>query len=347
MRIRSMEDRRDRQNWDEFVLNCEASSLYHLSGWKDVIEESFGKKTFYLLCEESGGKLKGVLPLAHMRSRIFGNFFVSLPYLNYAGICANDGMAASALLSEAVLKAKAAGAAHIELRHTLPFEHSGTNLLQEKLSKVTMKLKLLPPDELWKALGSKLRSQISKPEKAGMEARIGKEEELESFYHVFSTNMRDLGTPVYSIKFFRNIFKYFRDSVWISAVYNGGEPVAAGFLAGFKGTLEIPWASSLKKYNSSAPNMLLYWNSIRFASENGFAHFDFGRCTPNEGTYRFKEQWGAKPAQLYWHYWTKDNAAMPEINPSNPKYRKAIDLWKKLPVWLTKIIGPGIIKNIP
>ena len=204
------------------------------------------------------------------------------------------------------------------------------------------------PEYLWRSFTSKLKSQIRRPEKEGMYARIGKKEELDSFYKVFAINMRDLGTPVYSKKFFENILKEFPESTWLCTVYNKEDkPLASGFLIGFKERIEIPWASSIRRYNQYSPNMLLYWCSLKFACENGFNIFDFGRCTPGEGTFRFKEQWGARPVQLRWHYWMRNGGPLPDINPENPRYKIAINIWKRLPVGLTRLLGPGIVKNIP
>jgi hypothetical protein len=123
--------------------------------------------------------------------------------------------------------------------------------------------------------------------------------------------------------------------------------VASGFLVGFKGKLEIPWASSIRQYNRLGPNMLLYWSCLEFACERGFRVFDFGRSTAGESTYMFKEQWGAVPSPMNWHYWLAQGEELPEINPDNPKYRLAIGMWKKLPVPLTRILGPRLVRNIP
>jgi FemAB-related protein (PEP-CTERM system-associated) len=181
-----------------------------------------------------------------------------------------------------------------------------------------------------------------------MYASLGKEEYLDSFYDIFSTNMRDLGTPVYGKKFFRNILREFPTSTWICTVRTKEDKaVASGFLVGFKKRLEIPWASSLRSHNSSSPNMLLYWTSLKFACENGYDTFDFGRSTPGEGTYKFKEQWGAKPVQLFWHYWLRSGGPLPELNPHNPKYKMAIKIWQKLPLSVTNLIGPAIVRNLP
>jgi serine/alanine adding enzyme len=331
--------------WESYVMKSAASHCYHQAGWKNVIEKSFGHKSYYLIAGSDSNDIKGILPLVHIKSSIFGNYMVSLPFFNYGGICADSTEAYSCLLSEAIRIAKGEKAEHIELRHM----ENKTIDLPVKTAKVSMRLSLpKESDELRKSLPSKLRSQIRRPEKEDMHTQIGRHEELDSFYEVFSVNMRDLGTPVYSKDFFKNILKEFPGSTWICSVYSkDGEPAAAGFLVGFKDTMEIPWASSKKKSNHHSPNMLLYWDVLKFACDNGYRVFDFGRSTPGEGSYRFKEQWGAKPIQLYWHYWMRNGGPLPELNPKNPKYQLAIKIWQKLPVAVTKIIGPRIVKNLP
>jgi hypothetical protein len=125
------------------------------------------------------------------------------------------------------------------------------------------------------------------------------------------------------------------------------QPLAAGFVFGFRETLEIPWASSLRDYNHLSANMLLYWSVLEFAVKQGYRRFDFGRSTPDEGTYKFKEQWGAKPVPLHWQYWLANGNHMPDLSPKNSKYQLAIRLWRKLPLFLTRWVGPAIIRNIP
>ena len=335
----------DRSRWDEYVGRSAVAACYHLAGWKDVIEKSFGHSAYYLLSESSDGETNGILPLIHLKSLLFGNFMISLPYLNYGGICADSDEIENRLFEEAISLADEKRAHHIEFRHT----HHLRRALPSKTTKVSMRLGLLQgPGDLWDSFSSKLRNQIRRPSREGMYSRVGREEELDGFYTVFSRNMRDLGTPVYSKEFFRNILHQFPEMTRICTVYSGeGRPAASGFLVGFKDRLEIPWASSLRRYNRSSPNMLLYWSALKFGCENGYRVFDFGRSTPGENTYKFKEQWGAQPVQLYWHYWMRNGEELPELNPKNPKYRTAIAVWKRLPVGLTKLIGPSLVKNLP
>lgn len=335
----------DKKAWDDYVMSSGSSSCYHLTGWKDVIEKSFGHKTYYLISEEENGKINGILPVAHLKSRLFGNFGVSLPYFNYGGVCAETIEAGNGLLQTAGDIARSEGMEHVELRQicSLPTE------LPVKTAKVSMRLPLpLTSEELMKSFPSKLRSQIKRPLQESMYSGVTGRDGLDDFYAVFSRNMRDLGTPVYAKSFFMNILTTFPENSWICTVYTKEKyPIASGFLVGFKKILEIPWASSLRAFNRLSPNMLLYWSVLAFACEQGYAFFDFGRSTYGEGTFKFKEQWGAKPSQLYWYYWLKEGNSMPELNPDNPKYKAAITLWQKMPVGITRFIGPHIVKNLP
>jgi serine/alanine adding enzyme len=335
----------DRDNWNQYVMKSNSSSCYHLTGWKKIIEHSFGHKTYYLLSENENKKINGILPLVHLKSILFGNFAVSLPYFNYGGICADTDEIRTQLLHEATLIANNHKMDHIELRHIF----NSVPDLPVKTSKISMQLALPQTKEvLWASFPSKLRSQVQRPLKEQMDAKVGRQDELDNFYDIFSQNMRDLGTPVYSKSFFRNILEEFPDNTWICTVYTKDKnPVASGFLVGFKETLEIPWASSLRAYKRFSPNMLLYWSVLEFACGRQYKIFDFGRSTAGEGTYKFKAQWGAKPTQLYWHYWIKNNGPLPEINPHNPKYEMAIKVWQKLPIGLTRLIGPHVVKNLP
>lgn len=334
----------DAARWDAYVNAAPGAALYHLHGWKQVIEESFGHRTHYLAAQDEAARIVGVLPLAELRSRVFGTMLVSLPFFNYGGVCADPGEVRDALFDAAVNLASDRRADFLEVRH----EDDWSRDLPRKTAKVAMRLELAPsPDEVWKQLGSKLRNQVQRPRKEGMTASVGRADLLDAFYDVFAANMRDLGTPVYGKAFFASILRRFPERTWIVTVSHDGQPVAAGFLAGFKDRLEIPWASSLKSHNRLSPNMLLYWTCLEAACERGYRVFDFGRSTPGEGTYRFKEQWGARPHPLYWYYWMRGGGPLPQVNPKNPKYQLAIALWRRLPLSVTRRLGPHVVKYIP
>ena len=327
-----------------YLNTSDQSSLYHDYLWGEVIWKSFHQKTYYLICEDKDGSIQGILPLVHLRSFLFGNMLVSMPFFNYGGVITKEETPRDLLIQEAIRIAKEKNCNYLELRQENPLN----NGLTVKTNKASMRLSLpKSPEDLWMSFPSKLRSQIRVPQKAGMSVRIGRMEELDNFFTVFSINMRDLGTPVYPLRFFRNILEGFPENTRICTVYQENLPVASGFLAGWKDKLEIPWASSLRQFNRMSPNMLLYWSCMAFACEQGYAIFDFGRSTVGESTFRFKEQWGALPVPLYWHFWMPRNKPEPDLTTKNPKYRIAISLWKRLPLPVTRFLGPRIVKNIP
>jgi serine/alanine adding enzyme len=311
-------------------------------------------------------RITGILPLAHMRSIFFGNNLTSLPYFDSAGILADNTPVEVALLRDALELAGKLGCSSIELRqlqtllsvgsqedftHRVEIAHDEFGSLDWNLSISTNKVRMLldlpdSPEALMKTIKSKLRSQIRKPIKEGLTVKIGKAEILDDFYSVFCVNMRDLGSPVHSRKFFSEILREFPESSNVFVVYRGNQPMACSLVIGFKETLSNPWASSLRRYRHLAPNMLLYWAMLEFACLNGYSIFDFGRSTPDESTFKFKEQWGARPVPLYWYRFEKKGSRGLGVQPDRQKMSKAIEYWKRLPLPLTKLIGPHIRKYI-
>lgn len=334
----------DRNIWENYITNHTTATNYHRYGWHDVVVKSFQHQCYYMAARDADNNIIGVLPLVFMKSKLFGCFLVSQPFFNYGGLLCDSQDVGDALLAEAATLRQMLGAEHVELRHTEPWPGE----LPTKQSKVSMILALSKDSEtLWQGFNAKLRNQVRKAEKSGLTAVVGGRELLADYYTVFVRNMRDLGTPVYAEKFFAEVLAAFIDDTNVIVVYLEEKPVAAGLVVRFRKTLEIPWASSIREYNSLCPNNLLYWTALQHALNSGCTHFDFGRSTPGEGTFKFKEQWGAKPIQLHWQYLLPEGASLPELNTKNPKFEMAIRMWQKLPLPLTRIIGPHIVKNIP
>ena len=343
------------ENWDSYVLKHPNSNLYQLSGWKNVIEESYGHSTYYLIAiHSSKNYVAGVLPMVHLKHFLFGNSLISIPFFDMGGILSDDEIISKALLSEALNIGRKLGVNEVELRHTHYFNSLKKNINLEsdfiklKTDKVRMLIELPDSSEkLMKSFKSKLRSQIKKPIKEGLKYEIGGIELLNDFYKVFLINMRDLGSPVHSRTLLKHVLQKFSDTTRIVLVKKEGIPLAGSIITGFKNTLENPWASSLRKYSRLSPNMLLYWAMLEYACDHGFKYFDFGRSTPKEGTYRFKKQWGAEPVPLHWQYFSLNkNFDTNTGNSEKTKFNKAIQYWQKLPVFVTKFLGPMIRKNI-
>ena len=330
--------------WDDFVARQPQASVYHLSVWRHILHKAFGKH-WYVIAALQDDVIRAGLPLVHMKSRLFGNFLVSMPYFNYGGLLTEDEMLAGPILQGAIALGQQLRASHLELRHLENYYPH----LPSSTAKVSMWLTL--PDtaeELFASFKSKLRSQVCKGEKNGLDVHIGRTELLEDFYSVFAHNMRALGTPVYGSQLFRLVLDAFPETARLVIVTGAGQrPLAGGFLLGYGERMEIPWAASLREYNRLQSNMWMYWHCLKYACEQGYRTFDFGRSTIEGPTFKFKQQWGARPVGHIWHYHLENSDEIPHLNPQNPKYQFAINIWQRLPLCLTRMLGPSIVKHLP
>jgi FemAB-related protein (PEP-CTERM system-associated) len=313
-------------------------------GWLSVLADGFGH-TPYALEAVADGRTVGYLPLAFVRSLLFGKFLVSLPYLNSNGVTADSPAAAAALIDRAVALADELRVRHLELRHETAVEHPA--LGAQLRTKVHMRLRLPgTAAALSKAVGPKVRNQVRKGEKWGLTVEWGGAALVGAFHQVFARNMRDLGTPVYGQDLIFTVLRHYPINTEICVVRQGEKPVAAALLLHGTGVSEVPSASSLREYNATCANMLLYWNLLERAVGRGQRVFDFGRSTIDGNTYKFKKQWGAEPEPAVWQYYSRRGTPA-DVRPDNPKYQRLIRIWQKLPVGVTRWIGPKIARGIP
>jgi FemAB-related protein (PEP-CTERM system-associated) len=344
--IVELEDQRHEADWQTYVKRAPHASLYHALEWRDILLRTFGHRSWYLMVRDDD-EVRGVLPLVEMKSPIFGHFLVSLPFVDYGGILADTPDHETALAAAASELCARRGAHHVELRQSFAAPRcaqAGWTLRQHKAALV------IPlnaePDTQWSGLSSRLRGKIRKAEKSGATFSVGTADDLDDFYHVFCLNMRDLGTPVYSSVFFRNILGFAKDAA-VLLVRRDGRPAAAAIALRHGETMELPWICS--DYTQSLLNLneYLYWNAIQWAYRSNVAELNLGRCSIDGGAFRFKMQWNPTVRPLFWYYWLASGVALPELNPNNPKYALAIRCWKKMPLPLANRVGPWIVRNIP
>lgn len=333
----------DAPDWNEFVAAVPGGGIYHRFDWATLIETVHRMDCPYLIARREG-RCVGVLPLVQLRSALFGNFMVSLPYLTAGGALGESPSIVAALMTEAAELASERGCSHFECRDSVPAPVAWP----VRTDKVLMQLELPGTEgELSKLIGKKLRAQVKRPVREGATVHWGGLDLLDEFYHVFAHNMRDLGTPVYARAFFAGILERFGEETRLCVVRIGARPVAAAFLIDDGDRTDIPWASSLREFGRISVNMMLYFEVLRDCVERGQAVFDFGRSTQGSGTWRFKRQWGAEPRPCYWHYWQAEPGELPGLRPDNPKFALAIAAWQKMPVWATRILGPHLVKHLP
>lgn len=331
-----------RGGWGAFIEAAPGATLAHADPWLAIIPRALGHQDRSLIAER-GGEVCGVLPMMLVTHWLFGTFHVSLPWLDYGGVLADGPETAGALLDTATAQARQDGARFIEFRTVEKVQLD----LPTREEKVTFWLSLGQADAVWKSLDPKVRNQVRKAQKAGLRCHFGREELLPDFYDVFTRNMRDLGTPVWSVDLFEKILEAFPKTAEIALVWLGDKPVGGGLVLYFKDTVYMPSASSLRQYFHLCPNNLLYWEVIKRACDQGYKTFDFGRSTVGSGTYSFKKQWGAAVNPLHWQYVPLNGKEIPQLNPSNPRFKFLIEVWKRLPVGLATWLGPRIVRHLP
>jgi serine/alanine adding enzyme len=327
--------------WDRNVEDAHDGTVYHLAGWRDVMADVFGHECRYLIATDDTGEWRGLLPLVRVKNHLFGHYLMSMPFLN-AGGPLGDEAGEQALVRWAIAESQRSRVDLLELRSRKPVPGE----LRQSNRKITVHLGLpRTAQALSDGFPSKLRSQIRRARKEGLETRFGLDQR-EAFYDVFARNMRALGTPVLPARFFERIADRFAGRVQFAVVYHQETPVASGCGFVWRDEFELHWASSLREYSRIAPNMHLYSTLMEHAIGRGVRVFNFGRCSPGSGTHAFKRQWGGTDVALPWAQWSRQNVTATP-SPNRPLFRAATACWRRLPLAVTNRVGPVLAGQIP
>lgn len=332
----------DAAAWDAFVLAEPSATFFHRIGWRTVLERAFGHRTHFLLAERNG-RVEGVLPLAEMRSRLFGHSLVSTPFCVYGGIAAATVEARAALDARAQALAAELGVGHLEYRDRDAPTHGdwpGTDLY------VTFR-KVLDPDveKNMLAIPRKQRAMVRKGIKNGLTSEL--EEGVNSFFDVFADNVHRHGTPALPKRFFALLREVFGPDCEIQLVRSPQGRVISGVLSFYFRDEILPYyAGDLEAARGLAANDFKYWELMRRACERSLRVFDYGRSKVGTGPYDFKRNWGFEPQPLHYGYKLVTAKRLPENNPNNPKYRLFIQAWQRLPRPVANFLGPYIVRNL-
>ena len=330
----------DFERWDAYVLAHPQATFFHRAGWKRVIEEAFGHRTYFSYVEQ-GGAITGVLPLAETRSRLFGHSLASLPFCAYGGIVA-DNDAAFQVLDEAARKLARSLEVDVLEYRSLESRHPDWTV---KDLYVTFRKRLEPDvEQNLNAIPRKQRAMVRKGIKAGLvsEPDAG----VERFYQVFADNVHRHGTPALSKRYFQILRDVFGPDCSVLSVVKNGEAVSSVLSFHFRNEILPYYAGDLAEARDLAANDFKYWELMRRSCEAGYTLFDYGRSKVGTGPYHFKKNWGFEPQPLYYENLLVRATEVPELNPLNPKYRLFIAAWKKLPLPLANLVGPHIVKYL-
>ena len=327
--------------WDAFVAACPEATFFHRAGWRRVVEDSFGHRTFFHAAER-GGHVVGILPLTELKSLLFGHALVSNGYCVSGGPAVTEEEARAALNARAEDIFRERGADYLEVR--CPIKPQDGWLTRNDLYAGFSGP--LPADEAenLKMIPRKQRAVVRKAIDSTLTWRI--DDTVDDFFRLYAISVRNLGTPVFAKKYFANLLREFAPDCDVLTVASNGKPVASVLSFYFRDSVLPFYTGSDPVARQLGANDMMYWRLMRHAAARGATRFDFGRSKVGTGPYNFKKNWGFEPVPLMHQFLTKPGTDMPNVNPTNPKYRLMIAAWKQLPLWVSTILGPVIARNI-
>jgi FemAB-related protein (PEP-CTERM system-associated) len=331
----------DRQRWDAFVAGCPEATFFHRAGWEEVIQRTFGHATHFLYAE-AGGIIQGVLPLGHINSRLFGKALISLPFCVQGGIAASTVEARVALERAACELAGSLEVDYLEMRN--PVRRHPAWPVKDSLY-VGFRKEIDPDPEVnLKAIPRKQRAMVRKGIEAGLVAQD--DEDIDRLFVAYSESVRNLGTPVLPRRYFRILKEVFGQDCRVLTVTLDGSLVASVLSFYFRDQVLPYYGGGTELARQVKGNDFMYWELVRRSGEQGIRIFDYGRSKVGSGSYSFKKNWGFTPEPLYYEYHLVRARQLPNVNPTNPKYRLFIDLWKRLPLPLSRWLGPLIARDL-
>ena len=332
---------RDAERWDRFVFTCPDATFFHRIGWREVFEGVFRHRAHYLLAER-GGHIVGVLPLVQVKSLLFGHALVSLPFAVYGGVAASDPEATAALHAAARELGLTLGAQHLELRNRSAVE---LDWPRQDLY-VTFRKALLPDVESnMLAIPRKQRAVVRKGIARNLRSEI--DPGAERFFDLYADNQHRHGTPPHSRRYFDALRRVFGADCEVLLVHDAEGRAVSGVMSFYFRDEVLPYyAGDLLEARDLAANDFKYWELMRRACERGLKVFDYGRSKRDTGSFDFKKNWGFEPAPLHYEYCLYSRETVPQNNPSNPKYRAAIDLWRRLPRGVVNALGPLVARHL-
>jgi FemAB-related protein (PEP-CTERM system-associated) len=331
----------DAARWERFVEGCPQATFFHRIGWRQILERCFAHRTHYLLAER-GGEIAGVLPMAEVKSVLFGHALVSLPFCAVAGAAAVDEPTRQELHRAAEALARRIGVQHLELRNPVSREPAWPR--QELYA--AFRKPLAPDVEAnMLAIPRKQRAMVRKGAKSGLASEL--DPDVERFFALYADNVHRHGTPALPKRYFAALRATFgNDAEVLTVVSARGKPLSSVLSFYFRDEVLPYYAGDRVEARDSAANDFKYWELMRRACEKGVRVFDFGRSKHGTGPYDFKRNWGFEPAPLAYEYCLYRRSSIPQNNPLNPRYRALIALWRRLPLPVVNFVGPHLAKSL-
>ena len=333
--------------WDRFVSGMPGGTFFHRAAWAGVMRDAFGHTPRYAMAEQDGA-VTGVLPLVHVKTRLFGNSLMSAPFCVYGGPLAADRDSALALEAHATAVMAQTGAASTEFRFLHPLPEGWLPECDWQMRDglyVTFRRAITGDDEAnMKAIPRKQRAVVRKGIERGLTSTVS--QDVDGLHAIYAESVRNLGTPVFSRRYFRLLAEVFRGSMDVLTVHDGGTPVSAVLNFYDRDEVLPYYGGGTAAARTCHANDFMYWEIMRHAGARGCRLFDFGRSKAGTGAFSFKKNWGFTPAPLAYRYRVRPGGSIPDHNPLNPKYRLFIAAWKRLPLPVANLVGPRIVRGV-
>lgn len=329
--------------WDDFVQTHPKATFFHQIGWKNVMQATYGYQPFYFYSERNG-QITGIAPTFLISNWMTGRCLISLPFAVYGGVCASDPESDAALMAHLERVAETERVQYLEIRN-----RNGAILPGYRANPryATFTLPLISDTEsLYKSLPKDIRYMIRKGEKAGLTIKRGAEL-LDTFYHLMTVNLRRLGTPAFPRALFQGLVHEYPSQTEITVVYSADKPVSAGMSFFFRDWMQPYYIGSLDEAKGLAANNFLWWELMKRGAQKGCATFDFGRSKKDSGNFDFKKKWNPQIDTLSYQVRLVRRKEMPNFSPTNSKFQMATNAWKKMPLGLTRALGPYVVRWFP
>jgi FemAB-related protein (PEP-CTERM system-associated) len=333
----------DAEAWDRFVQLHPGGSFFHQIGWKRTMEKTYDYQPYYFYSKRES-QITGIAPSFLVSNWLTGRYLLSLPFAVYGGICANDPESEQALTARLEQIATDHQVEYLELRSRKKELLPGFQAISRY---ATFTIPLVKDIEtLYRGFPKDIRYMIRKGEKAGLRLARGTDR-LEHFYRLMTINLRRLGTPAFPRVLFKNLLAEFPGQVDLTLLYSNDHPVAGAMSFFFRGSVQPYYIGSTDNAKTLAANNLLWWELIKMAAASGCSTFDFGRSKINSGNFDFKKKWNPTIESLEYQVRLITGKDIPHHSPANPKFNLATTMWKKMPLFLTRVIGPHLVRLFP
>lgn len=330
--------------WDEALASSAAFTA--LDPWSQLIRQTYGYAVHRFEAIQND-EVTGVLVLTHVRHPIFGNYLATSPFGSYGGFAFTTDEARNALLATARKLSDELNVAYCVLRFLDDGDAPPSPWVQHPIYATYFIDLPRNAEELWGRFGSQHRKHTRQALRKGFQIQFGRLDLLDDAYEALARSMHELGSPYHSKRYLRGMANLLGDDLEFAVVRDAkGTLVGAAALVYQGGTASNLHANILRDFRTEYAGEFLYWSLLEHYCQKGLRVCDMGRSLNGSGNETYKLKWRPRKVPLaYWYYLPK-GGPIPELNQKSAKFQLAIRVWKLLPSFVVRTLGPHLIRGI-